>query len=161
MAEKSEHPEAVRARERRKQAKGGRQAPSAGEIRQRLRESISELASALEDRDPELARVLKRDGPKMAELLGKWGEHPKTPTPVKVAVVVVAEILEPLRAFGGTVRLLLRRFRERRLEHARELGDDKAGSGAGPAEPEPVYDVVPVDEPAPVERGTPERFRVE
>jgi len=162
----SQHPEAVRARERRdkgykrKPKKAGatprrRRVPTSSEITSRLRESLDALANALEDRDPELSRVLKRDGPKMADLLGKWGDHPKTPPPVKVAVVVIAEVLEPLRAFGATVRILLRRLRERRLrEPEPELGDD--GQPLAWSLPEqPTLD----DTPAPP--TPPERFRID
>jgi hypothetical protein len=88
----------------------------------------------------------------MADLLGTWGDHPKTPPPVKVAVVVIAEILEPLRAFGGTVRVLLRRMRERRMRNAADLDElDRE-----PDEPGDGMQVAPPVEPLP-----PERFRVD
>lgn len=150
----SQHPEAVRARERRREGKGSkpkRQAPSGGEIRTRLRESLASLAEALEDRDPELARIFRRDGPKMADLLGKWGEHPKAPPPLKVAVVVLAELLEPVRAFGALTRELLRRLRERRLAAVEPELDVEPEPWSHPLQPEPEPELV-------VERRTPGRF---
>lgn len=150
----SKHPETVARRKRRRKTAGKKRGPykprvpTGGEVTSRLRESLGELASALENRDPELSRVLKRDGPKMAELLGKWGEHPKTPPPLKVAVVMIAEILEPLRAFGGTARLLLRRLRERQLREP-EPEPDEGEQPWAPAE-------VPVEE-----IPTPDRFRID
>jgi hypothetical protein len=163
----SQHPEAVRARERRSEGKPGARpkkksggarrprVPTSSEVTQRLHESLAALADALSERDPELSRVLKRDGPKMADLLGKWGDHPKTPPPVKVAVVVVAEVLEPLRAFGATVRILLRRFRERRYrEPEPELDNDgQPLAWSLPAEPE-------LDD-APLPPEPPSRFRID
>lgn len=127
-----------------------RSTPTQSEIRSRLRESFAELSAALEERDPELSGALKRDGDKMADLLSKWGEHPKTPPPVKVAVVVIAEVLEPLRAFGATVRILLRRLRQRRLARF----DEQPEPGEPlpfPAGYEPELDQV----------ETPSRFRVD
>lgn len=162
----SQNPEAIRARERRKEGKPGRRkkkpstprrprVPTGGEITSRLRESIAALADALSERDPELSGVLRRDGPKMADLLGKWGDHPKTPPPLKVAVVVVAEVLEPLRAFGATVRILLRRFRERRQrEPVPEPGDAEQHEEIDWTLREPGAD----DDVTPPE--PPERFRV-
>lgn len=160
----SQKPETVKRRNRRRKKTGGgstprrastRREPTAGEVTRRLRESLAALANALEDRDPELSQVLQRDGPKMADLLGKWGEHPKTPPPLKVAVVVIAEVLEPLRAFGATVRILLRRFRERRYrEPEPELDQDgRPLAWSDPAEPE--LDERPDERPPP-----PARFRV-
>jgi hypothetical protein len=166
----SQHPEAVRARERRekgykrKPKKGAstprrRRVPTSSEITSRLRESLDALANALEDRDPELARVLHRDGPKMADLLGKWGDHPKTPPPVKVAVVVIAEVLEPLRAFGATVRILLRRFRERRLREPEPVeGVDFVRDSEGLAWSLPDE---PTSDDTPVPPTPPERFRID
>jgi hypothetical protein len=162
----SQHPEAVRARERRdkgykrKPKKGAStprrpRVPTSSEITSRLRESLDALANALEDRgDAELSRILKRDGPKMAELLGKWGDHPKTPPPVKVAVVVIAEVLEPLRAFGATARILLRRLRERRL---REPEQKEPGEGAD----EPLYEQRFEGDHGPASLDTPSRFRAD
>lgn len=163
----SQKPETVARRKRRKKTTGAKRGPykprvpTSGEVTQRLHESLAALADALTDRDPELSRVLKRDGPKMADLLGKWGDHPKTPPPVKVAVVVIAEVLEPLRAFGGTVRILLRRLRERRLREPElddeQLQQDGQGGLAWSEPAAPVLDDVPV----PPSVTPPERFRVD
>ena len=164
----SQHPEAKRARARRRKARKKSSSSSSssksaggrlgGSMRTRIGEAIDELASALERRDPELAEVLHRDGPKMAELLGRWADHPKAPPFVKVAVAFIAEVLEPLRAFGATFRILLRRMRDRQLARqeaeAAELGYPEQ---AAPLEHEPAGE----GEPFVVDRGTPDRFRAD
>jgi hypothetical protein len=160
----SQHPETVARRKRRKRKTTGAKrgaykprVPTSSEVTQRLHESLAALADALTERDPELSRVLKRDGPKMADLLGKWGDHPKTPPPVKVAVVVIAEVLEPLRAFGATVRILLRRLRERRLREPEPELDDNGQPLAWSLPEQPTLD----DEPVLPSHTPPDRFRAD
>lgn len=104
----------------------------------RLRESIEAVADWLRDRgDQELGDVLHRDAPKMARVAGAIANvNPAA----KRAVTVLADVLEPIRAFGPTLRILWGRFLERRAAHAIEedVGEylaEPVPVAAGPEEP--------------------------
>ena len=120
------------------------------ELRERIGEAIAELGEWIGERDAELGRVLKEDAPKMAGLLAAWATHPKAPPPLVFAIRLVAAVLEPVRAFGRTARLVLARMGERRARAYADGGDW----------PEPVYaePEAPVDEAA---SRTPDRFRAD
>lgn len=89
-----------------------RERPARASLETRIRESLEAVADWLNDRgDSELGGVLKSDAQKMASVLGRLaGANPLA----KKAVAVVADALEPVRAFGPTLRVLWRRLLERR-----------------------------------------------
>ncbi len=104
-------------RKRRGVAPGGRRAPASPEVR--LRESLEAVADWLRDRgDRELGDVLHRDAPKMARVLGQVANI--NPLAKKV-IAVLADVLEPVRAFGPTLRVLWRRLLARRAARLEEL----------------------------------------
>ncbi len=127
-------------RQRRGATPGGRRAraaPTSPEVR--LRESLEAVADWFRERgDRELGDVLHRDAPKMARVLGQVASiNPLT----KKAVTVLADVLEPVRAFGPTLRILWRRLLERRTARLAELElefEDLLHEVVvpGPAEPE-------------------------
>lgn len=91
-----------------------RERPARASLETRIRESLEAVADWLRDRgDAELGGVLHSDAPKMAAVLGRLAKL--NPLAGK-AVGVVADALEPVRAFGPTLRVLWRR-----LVHRREL----------------------------------------
>ncbi len=116
---------------------GGRK-PLAVEVR--LRESIETVGGWLIDRgDEELGSVLERDAGKMALVAGKLAQQ--NPLAKKV-VAVIADLLEPVRAFGPTLRVLWRRLLERRAHEPEPEPDEEwlseAEIAAGAVEPEPA-----------------------
>ncbi len=91
----------------------------------RLRESIAAIAGWVRERgDGELGEILERDAGKMADVFGKLA---KVNPVAKQAVSFLADVLEPVRAFGPTLRVLWRRLLERRAVRLEELeGLEKA-----------------------------------
>jgi hypothetical protein len=86
----------------------------------RIREALEALADWLRDRgDAELGGVLREDAPKMAAVLGRVAKL--NPLAGKV-VGVIADVLEPVRAFGPTLRVLWQRLlgRRERIQAERE-----------------------------------------
>ncbi len=85
----------------------------------RLRESITAIAGWIRERgDEELGEILERDAGKMADVFGKLA---KVNPVAKQAVSFLADVLEPVRAFGPTLRVLWRRLLERRTARLEEL----------------------------------------
>lgn len=124
------------------------------ELNAKLRDSIAEIARWVRERDPELGDILLDDGPKMADLFARLATHPKAPDPAVVLVNLLATVLEPVRAFGRTLRVLVVRAVERRRARAAELVELEP-EPAGDVFPEPIY-AEPEPEPA-----TPARFRAD
>ena len=137
------------------------------ELESRLRGPLAQIADWLEQRDEELGRVLREDAPKMASLLARVALNTKTPAPLVLAIRGIAAGLEPLDAFGRTLRLLVVRWREararRREERESELVDDGL---VGPpyVDDGGVASDVQVERELAAERiarGTPDRFRAD
>lgn len=85
-------------------------------LERRLQESIESVGGWISERgDDELGEILERDAQKMAGVLGKVA---KTNPVARQAVGVLADLLEPVRAFGPTLRVLYSRLVFRR-EQAR------------------------------------------
>lgn len=107
----------------------------------RIREALEAVALWISDRgDDELGGTLERDAPKMARVLGDLaGTNPLA----KKAVAVLADILEPVRAFGPTLRIVWRRVLARREARLAELEQELADD-------EPVGDVTRQPAPEPV-----------
>jgi hypothetical protein len=120
-----------RERDRNRRRTGARRPPQEA----RLREAIEAAGGLLRDRgDDELGSVLERDAGKMARVLGSLAIA--NPAAAK-AVAVLADVLEPVRAFGPSLRILWRRLLERRA----------AAQEAAPEEPEEwLHGVEPIAE---------------
>lgn len=101
----------------------------------RLRETIEAAGGLLRQRgDEELGAVLERDAGKMARVCGSLALA--NPAAMR-AITVLADVLEPIRAFGPTLRILWRRLLERRAAaQEAELG---GGADEGPH----IYEVEP------------------
>lgn len=114
----------------------------------RIRESLEAVADWLRDRgDAELGGVLHEDAQKMASVLGRLAKL--NPLASK-AVSVIADALEPVRAFGPTLRVLWRRLVDRRARTLAEreqeppaeemltqtLARGQGGDGGGEPEPQ-------------------------
>lgn len=114
-------------------------------LKVRLQESIESVAGWISERgDDELGEILERDAAKMAGVLEKVA---KTNPAAKKAVGVIADLLEPVRAFGPTLRVLYSRLmfrREQRRAEAEweaeqtsdEVTPPVAVAGPGPVEPD-------------------------
>lgn len=101
----------------------------------RIREALEAVGGWLRDRgDEELGGTLERDAPKMARVLGELADvHPLA----KRIVSVLADVLEPVRAFGPSLRILWRRLLERRQAQLAEL-ETEGGLAAEEYLSEPV-----------------------
>lgn len=95
-------------------------------LERRITESLEAVAAWVRDRgDTELGDVLERDASKMAAVLGKLA---KLNPLAKTAVSVLADVLEPVRAFGPTLRVVWQRIvyrRQTREGDLDELGDEQ------------------------------------
>ncbi len=113
-------------------------------LKVRLQESIESVAGWISERgDDELGEILERDASKMAGVLEKLA---KTNPAAKTAVGMLADLLEPVRAFGPTLRVLYARLMFRR-EQRRAEAEWEAGQ-AGDEVTQPVAVVGPEPEPA-------------
>lgn len=121
----------------------------------RIREALEAVALWLRDRgDDELGSTLERDASKMARVLGDLTRvHPLA----KTAVGVLADVLEPVRAFGPTLRIVWGRFLQRRQTRLEELAEQELERD------EQVTDTVTVAGPlgsaGPEQRAEPWRIR--
>jgi hypothetical protein len=123
------------------------------ELEASLRGPLGQVAEWLEARDPELAVILHDDAPKMARLLAGLALNAKTPAPIVFAVRGLASLLEPLDAFGRTLRHLAKRWRERRARLVAEREEQELADAG-------VVIVPDVDgQPAGDSEATPSRFR--
>jgi len=105
-------------------------------LEQRLREAIEAIAVWVRERgDEELGEILERDARAMADVCGKVA---KLNPAAKKAVSLLADVLEPVRAFGPTCRVLWFRWLERRARRLEEAGEELEEPVLvhGPAEPE-------------------------
>lgn len=115
-------------RRRRSQRSDSRTRHDKPSLERRLQESIESVAGWITERgDDELGEILERDAQKMAGVLGKVA---KTNPIAKQAVGVLADLLEPVRAFGPTLRVLYSRlvFRREQAREAAELEAELGGS---------------------------------
>lgn len=90
----------------------------------RIREALEAIAQWISDRgDTELGGTLERDAPKMARV---FGDIANVNPVAKQAVNVLADLLEPVRAFGPTLRIVWRRLLDRRERRIAELEQEPA-----------------------------------
>ena len=158
----SMHPQAVRSRRRKQRERDAASASASSSaakpmpgLEGKLRGPLEKVAEWLEGRDPELAQILHEDGAKMAKLLAKVAASTRAPALVVAAIRALANLLEPVDAFGRLVALLFARWREtrrarraeRELEAELEAEAVAAGSNGQPGA---------FEEESPV---TPSRFR--
>ena len=141
--EPPERPKRQRSERDRERDRSRRQSgPSRSPLEVRLRESVVAISGWVRDRgDDELADVLERDARAMADVLGKVA---KLNPVAKQGVSFIADVLEPVRAFGPTLRIMWGRLLTRRAERLEpEYADDfdedfPAAKITGAGEPEPV-----------------------
>lgn len=105
----------------------------------RIRESLEAIGGWLHDRgDEELGGTLERDAPKMAHVLG---DVANVNPAAKRVVTVLADVLEPVRAFGPTLRILWRRVLDWRASRLAELAAEPGEEelyGAAVVQPAPA-----------------------
>lgn len=138
-----------RSRDRGRQRSGKRRPPQEA----RLRESLVAIGEWLHDRgDDELGDVLKRDAEKMARVCGSLANANPL---AKRAVSILADVLEPVRAFGPTLRILWGRLVARRAAALEEREEELAVELVHPE----AFVPAPAPEPAEPAQAEPWRIR--
>lgn len=116
------------------------------QLRRKIEDPISKIASWVSNRDEELGKILREDGPKMATLLSKLAASAATPPGVVMAVTVFASLLEPVDAFGRTLVHLWKKIRD--VQRSRvQLYEEPVEEEPEEEQQEPEEPDVPIAEP--------------